>query len=232
MMNTPKNRKIKTKNLLKIILALFIIAVIVAAATNLAVILSTKGKIFDDPDEVTLEDADCIIVLGCGVYNDLTPTPLLEDRLDIAIDLYFAGKAPKILMSGDHGKTNYNEVAAMRNYAIERGVPSEDIFMDHAGFSTYETMYRAKEIFGVDSAIVVTQRYHLFRSLYNANAMGIEVQGVWARGHGFSTANRVNWNLREILARTKDFFFCIFKPEPTFLGDTIDISGSGEVTLD
>ncbi|MBQ4271790.1 MAG: YdcF family protein [Clostridiales bacterium] len=229
-MNIQKPTKKEIKNLFKAVFIVFIIAVIVATATNLAVVFSTKGKIFDDISDVTIEDADCIIVLGCGVYED-TPSPLLEDRINIAVDLYFEGKAPKILMSGDHGKSNYDEVNVMRNYAMERGVPSEDIFMDHAGFSTYETMYRAKEIFGVESAIVVTQRYHLYRSLYNANAMGMEVQGVCATGHGFSRSSLLTWNTREILARMKDFFFCIIKPKPTFLGEEIDIGGNGEATL-
>lgn len=229
-MNIQKPTKKEIKNLFKAIFIVFIVAVIMVTATNLTVVLSSKGKIFDDISDVTIEDADCIIVLGCGVY-DTTPSPLLEDRLNIAIDLYLEGKAPKILMSGDHGKSNYDEVNVMRNYAMERGVPSEDIFMDHAGFSTYETMYRAREIFGVESAIVVTQQYHLYRSLYNASAMGMEVQGVCAAGHDFSRSSLMVWNTREILARMKDFFFCIFKPRPTFLGDSIDISGSGETTL-
>ena len=221
----------RIRRIFKAVLIVFIITFIFMVITNMAVVLSTDDVLFDIAEDVTMEEADCIIVLGCGV-NDDTPSPLLEDRLDTAVELYFAGKAPKILMSGDHGRTNYDEVNVMRRYAMEKGVPSEDIFMDHAGFSTYETMYRAKEIFGVRRAIVVTQRYHLSRALYDAEGMGMEVQGVCATGHTFSLASRTNWNVRELLARTKDFLFRIIKPEPTFLGDPIDIGGNGEVTRD
>jgi len=205
---------------------------------NLVVLISSNPYMYDkseiscadDLTQLKGEDVDAIIVLGCGVHGD-TPTPLLSDRLDAAIEMYKnAEVAPKILMSGDHGRDNYNEVAVMRQYALDRGVPSEDIFMDHAGFSTYETMYRAKAIFGVDSAVVITQDYHLSRALYDARALGIKSCGVRATGHVF--AGQLRWDIRELLARTKDFFFCMFKPEPTFLGDKIDITGNGEVTLD
>ena len=132
-------------------------------------------------------------------------------------------------MSGDHGQKDYDEVSVMRQYALDRGVPSEDIFMDHAGFSTYETMYRAWDIFGVKKAIVVTQKYHLYRALYDAKAFGIHADGVIATGHVF--AAQTMWNMREALARVKDFVWCVFKPEPTFRGEKIDIAGNGEETI-
>lgn len=173
---------------------------------------------------------DAIIVLGCGVYEDGTPTPLLSDRLDAAISLYHAGVAPKLLMSGDHYKDNYNEVAVMREYALERGVPSEDIFMDHAGLSTYDSMYRAANIFEIKSSVVVTQEYHLSRALYLANSLGIDSVGVIATGHTFQA--QPYYSLREVLARSKDYTKCIFKPEASINGEVIDIRGNGEVTLD
>ena len=222
----------------KVCLIAGIIGALLLTVFNLIVVLSSNSYMYDKSDvasagdltQLNGEDIDAIIVLGCGVHGD-TPTTLLADRLDAAIGLYKESKvAPKILMSGDHGRENYNEVAVMRQYAIDRGVPSEDIFMDHAGFSTYETMYRAKAIFGVDSAVIVTQEYHLYRALYDARALGINCCGVEATGHVF--AGQLKWDLRELLARTKDFFFSIIKPEPTFLGDKIDITGNGEVTLD
>ena len=172
---------------------------------------------------------DCILVLGCGVWEE-TPSPLLSDRLDAAVKLYHAGAAPKVLVSGDHGRKDYNEVSVMRKYLIDRGVPSEDVFMDHAGFSTYETMYRASDVFGVRKALVVTQEYHLYRALYDASAFGIEAEGAMATGHVF--ASQAIWNMREAAARVKDFIWCIFKPEPTYRGEKIDIHGNGEVTLD
>lgn len=226
------------KKTFKVCVIAGLIGVILLTVLNLVVVLSSDPYIYDKSDISTAddltqlagEDIDAIIVLGCGVHGD-TPTTLLADRLDAAISLYKeSGVAPKLLMSGDHGRDDYNEVAVMRQYAIDRGVPSEDIFMDHAGFSTYETMYRAREIFGVKKAVIVTQEYHLYRALYDARAMGIECCGVEATGHVF--AAQLKWDARELLARSKDFFFSIFKPEPTYLGDTIDITGNGEVTLD
>ncbi len=216
----------------KILLAVLIIigvTSIVFVTLNLVVCLSVKDRmrsVADGPDD---SGYDCIIVLGCGVWGD-TPSPLLTDRLDTAIELYRRGAAPKLLMSGDHGQKDYDEVSVMRRYAMERGVPSEDIFLDHAGFSSYETMWRASKVFGVQKAIVVTQKYHLFRSLYDARAFGIEVQGTIATGHTF--ASLPMWEARECLARVKDFFWCIFKPSATYGGAPIDIHGNGEVTLD
>ena len=153
---------------------------------------------------------------------------MLQDRLDMGIKLYKAGVAPKILMSGDDGQVEYNEVSAMASYAKEKGVPGKDLFLDHAGFSTYESMYRAQYIFGIKNAIVVTQKYHEYRALYIGQRLGIDVTGVCAEdikylGQGFR-------DIREILARDKDFFKCIVKPDPTYLGEKIDIKGDGRVT--
>ena len=128
-----------------------------------------------------------------------------------------------LLMSGDHGRKEYDEVNTMKQYAIDAGVPSGDIFMDHAGFSTYESIYRAKEIFGAERIIIVTQEYHLYRSLYIAEKLGIEAYGVSATLHGYGTQEQQN--IRETLARFKDFFYALVKPEPTFLGEFIPISG-------
>ena len=133
-------------------------------------------------------------------------------------------------MSGDHGREHYNEVGAMKNYALERSVPSENVFMDHAGFSTYETMYRAKEIFKAKKVVIVTQEYHLYRALYIARQLGLEAYGVAAdvRTYGGQSMR----DAREVLARCKDFALCLFKPEPTYLGDPIPVSGNGDVTND
>ena len=226
------------KRILIVLLIVILVLGLISLILDLVVVCSTSGRIYDEPDivdsssftQLESKDIDCIIVPGCGVYPDGEPTPLLSDRLDIAIRLYEKGVAPKILMSGDHGDDSYNEVAVMRQYAIDRGVPSEDIFMDHAGFSTYETMYRAASIFKVKTAVVVTQKYHLYRSLFNASNLGIDACGVVATGHVFRAQSY--YSFREYFARCKDVIFGIFKPKPTYLGETIDISGSGEVTLD
>ena len=153
---------------------------------------------------------------------------MLRDRLDEGIALYKAGCAPKILMSGDHGSQYYNEVSVMKKYAIEQGVPSEDIFLDHAGFSTYESMYRARAIFGAEKVVIVTQKYHLTRAVYNAKKLRMDAYGVAAKPvkYGGQTIR----NIREYLAISKDFIMTFIKPEPTVLGNPISLDGSGDVT--
>ena len=155
---------------------------------------------------------------------------MLQDRLDEAIKLYEEGIAPKIIMSGDNGREGYDEVNVMKDYAINKGIPSEDIFMDHAGFSTYESIYRAKEIFKVEKAIIVTQKYHLYRALHIGNKLGINVTGVGADPRKYS--GQIFRELREILARNKDFVQSIFKVKPTYLGESIPVSGDGNITND
>jgi vancomycin permeability regulator SanA len=155
---------------------------------------------------------------------------MLKDRLETGISLYKNGYAKKIIMSGDHGKDNYDEVNLMKNYAMQRGVPSEDIFMDHAGFSTYESIYRAKEIFGVKKLIIVSQKYHLYRAIYIANQLGLDSYGVDATKRKYG--KEIYREVREVIARDKDLIKCIFKPEPTYLGDSIPVSGNGNVTND
>jgi len=133
-------------------------------------------------------------------------------------------------MSGDHGTVEYDEVNAMKQYAIEKGIDSEEIFMDHAGFSTYESIYRAKEIFGAERVVIITQEYHLYRALYIADALGLEAYGVASDQRTYS--GQTMRDVREILARNKDFLTSLFKPKPTYLGETISLDGSGDVTND
>lgn len=213
-----------------IILALILVGTGVVLSLNLYV-KNTAGKNFLSPEQAyTLKDVDCIIVLGCKVHSNGSPSGMLNDRLTRGVDLYQNNAAPKLLMSGDHGQTEYDEVNTMKQFAMDSGIPSEDIFMDHAGFSTYETIYRAKEIFGADKVIIVTQEYHLYRAVYIAQALGMEAYGVNADYHTY--AGQLSRDFREILARCKDFATTVFKPEPTYLGEKIDISGDGNVTND
>lgn len=209
------------------LLILIIIATTAVLSINAYVKKTTESRILE-PEQVG-NGYDCILVLGCKV-NGNYPSHMLEDRLSLAIELYQKGAANKIIMSGDHGREEYDEVNVMKNYAINHGVPSEDIFMDHAGFSTYESMYRAKEIFKVKKMLIVTQDYHLPRAIYNATAMGIEANGTYHKPREY--AGQLYRDIREILARNKDFIFCIFKPEPTYLGDAIPIWNSGDKTND
>lgn len=177
-----------------------------------------------------LNDIDCIIVLGCQVRDDGSLSDMLKDRLLRGIELYYGGAAPKLLLSGDHGQTHYDEVNAMKQFAIDNDVPSSDVFMDHAGFSTYETMYRAKEVFQARKVIIVTQEYHLYRAVYIAEKLGLEAYGVSADLRTYS--GQTKRDVREVLARCKDFGLCLFKPESTYMGDAIPVSGDGDLTND
>ena len=217
------------KKVIKFILILIIIVLVAVLGINLYVQVSTKNKIIKDNEYSKIKEADCIVVLGASVWGD-RPSPMLEDRLIQAIELYKNNIAPKIIVSGDHGTEYYDEVNTMKNYLLENGIPEEDIFMDHAGFSTYDSIYRAQAIFGAKKIVVVTQEYHLYRALYIANSLEIEAYGVRANPRQYAGA--VYREVREILARNKDFVKCIFKPEPTYLGDTIPVSGSGNATND
>ena len=208
---------------------IFIIGVISVLAINGYVKESVSHNIMA-PDSVTENNYACIMVLGCGVMENGTPSWMLADRLDTAIELYHAGKAHKIIMSGDHGQKEYDEVNIMRLYAEKRGVPEEDIFMDHAGFSTYESMYRARDVFCISNMIIVTQKYHLYRALYIAKSLGITAIGVNSDPRQYY--GQTMRDIREVAARCKDFFKCIIKPKPTFLGDAIPISVSGLLTRD
>lgn len=200
------------KKLLKYGIIVIIIIAIIVFGINLYVKISTNKQIIKENDYTELSDVDCIIILGAGIWGD-KPSPMLEDRLLEGIKLYQNSVSDKIIMSGDHGRKEYDEVNIMKNYAIEKGIPSENIFMDHAGFSTYESIYRAKDIFQAKKIVIVTQKYHLYRALYIANQLGLEAYGVGADPRQYVGATYRE--LREILARDKDFIKCIFKPEPT-----------------
>ena len=217
------------KKISKVILAFLILIAVIgiyAVSVNCYVKYSQDEKILS-ADDVTGQ-YDCIIILGCGVKPDGTPTDMLLDRLTTGVELYKQGVAPVIIMSGDHGQETYDEVNVMKSVAVELGVPEEKVFLDHAGFNTYESMYRAKEIFRVESAVVITQEYHLYRALYNAENFGIDAVGVSATLHNYKS--QFPRDVREIIARNKDFLWCIFEPEPTYLGDPIDLNGDSSQT--
>ncbi|MBE5785221.1 MAG: SanA protein [Clostridiales bacterium] len=230
-MEQTKRPFIKRKRLFAWALFLLAAAAALPFLVSGFVKLSVKNRILS-PEEAAMMGYDCILVLGAGVWGEgdsAYPSHMLEDRLLTAISLYENNAGKKLLMSGDHGTTDYDEVNVMRSFALERGVPSEDIFMDHAGFSTYESLYRARDVFEAKRVLIVTQGYHLYRALYVAKALGLDAGGVAAdlrpyRGQSY-------YDLREVLARCKDAAMCILKPAPTYLGDAIPISGSGEATF-
>ena len=221
----PVHKKLRT--MFFVILVIGLAGILTVAGLNIYMVLFSKQYTITSSETSQLSDIDCIMVLGCGVRGD-SPTPLLADRLQRGVEVFQVGSAPKILMTGDHGQDNYDEVNVMKQYALEAGIAESDIFMDHAGFSTYESMYRAKEIFGVKKMIIVTQKYHLSRALYIANKLGIEAYGVASDYRTFS--GQLGRDSREVLARVKDIFTVVLKPKPTYLGEAIPISGDGAAT--
>lgn len=216
----------------RVIIGMIIVILVILIALlgiNFFVIAKTKNKILTEEQAKELEDVDCILVLGAGIWGE-NPSPMLEDRLLQGISLYQKGASHKIIMSGDHGSDNYDEVNVMKRYATERDVKSEDIFMDHAGFSTYDSMYRAKYVFEAKKIVIVTQKYHMYRAIYIAEQLGMEAYGVNSDPQKY--VGQTMRNIREVLARDKDWIKCIVKPEPTYLGETIPVSGNGDVTND
>lgn len=209
--------------------AAVLLAAVLALGLNYYVKSMAAEHIYQ-PDALPEKSYDCILILGCGVLPNGEPTAMLKDRLLRGIELYEDGAAPKLLVSGDHGQNDYDEVNTMKDFLIKAGVPSEDIFMDHAGFSTYESIYRARDIFRAQTVIIVTQEYHLYRALYLAEALDLGAVGVSAdlrnyRGQAYR-------ELREIAARDKDFIYAVLKPLPTYLGEAIPVNGDGDLTND
>ena len=231
-MPNKKDNFFKTSSIKKMIIIflwIFIALITIVLGLNAYVCVSSNEDMYQSQDYAE-GTADCIMVLGCGVKNG-KPTPMLKDRLDTAIELYKTGVAEKIIMSGDHGKELYNEVGVMKLYAIKNGVNSSDIFMDHAGFSTYESLYRAKNLFECKKIIAVTQRYHLYRTVYLGKSLGLDICGVST--NDFNYGGFIHREIREILARNKDFFTSLIKPKPKMpLGEKISLLTSGDVTND
>ena len=225
-------------NLLKRALILIIAAGLLVLGASAYVTQSVSGEIAgtDSGEGVSAEvvktcksiDPQCILVLGCAVWVDNQPSPMLRDRLDTAIALYKAGAAPKLLLSGDNSIAEYSEPECMLQYTLAQGVPPEDVFLDYAGFSTYESVYRSHAVFRADRLIVVTQKYHLFRALKACNALGIDALGVASNQQKY--AGRQYREAREVLARCKDLVKGWIKAKPTYLGDEIPVDGDGTVT--
>jgi len=225
-----KRTSVTRKLIISAVLVL-LLAGAVFLTLNSIVKSEASGYIFGIEDAGKLQKADCVIVLGARVYSDTSLSPVLQDRVDYAIALYNAGKADKLLFSGDHGQRDYDEVNAMMQYAMQNGVPKSDIFLDHAGFSTYETMVRAQEVFCVKSAIVVTQEFHLSRAVYNARRVGIDAYGVNSDPRVYMHA--ADNEFRESFARVKDYLYVnLFRPAPKYLGEEIPITGDSSLTHD
>jgi vancomycin permeability regulator SanA len=207
---------------------LAILAAAAATVMNRLVIIDSTDRIITEDEAARLDGVDCILVLGAGVYANKYPSAMLEDRLQEGVRLYQLGVSDRMLMSGDNSKVHYNEVMVMKDYAVKSGIPSSHVFQDHAGFSTYESMYRARDVFVVRKVVIVTQRYHMYRALYIAKALGLDAYGVISDPRPY--AGQSYRELREILARAKDVLSCVLKPLPKYLGDVIPVAGDGDVT--
>jgi len=202
-------------------------ATLLFVGSNLFVVWQGGRHGVAGPDQAPT--AEVAIILGAKVWGDGTPSNMLQDRLLTGIELYRQGKVKKLLLSGDHARATYDEVNAMRTFVLDRGVPPEDVFMDHAGFSTYDTMYRARDVFQVRDALVVTQGFHLDRAVYTARALGLNATGVPADLRVYQNAGR--FAVRDWLARCKALLqLHILRSSPRFLGPPIPIGGDGRTT--
>lgn len=214
----------------KIIIGGFFISIFFAAVIliNLYVDSSSKPYIFQE--ERKIPKVQAVMILGASVYADGRLSDMLKDRADTAIELYRAGKAEKILATGDHGVERYDETNAIKKYLIAQGIPSGDIFLDYAGFDTYDSMYRAKAIFKATSLAVTTQNFHLPRSVYIGRSLGLEVYGLSADKHSYG--NIQGNYLREIPANVKAFLDVNLYAKPEFLGKEIPLIGDGRKSWD
>lgn len=225
-----RKRKGKTLRgrLARLLCGALTLLLLLLAGTNAWVLLSTRSRVLSPAAiEETGREYEAILILGAGIWGH-APSPMLQDRLDAGITLYKAGVAPRLLMSGDDSGPSHNEVQVMKDYATSRGVPADAIFMDHAGFSTYESAMRAKEVFHARKLVLVSQAYHLYRALYLADSVGIEAVGCRAAPRIFR--HELYYQTREALARTKDFFYGLLKPPFYRPGEPVNLAGSGAVT--
>ncbi|HEY4494387.1 MAG TPA: ElyC/SanA/YdcF family protein [Candidatus Paceibacterota bacterium] len=188
--------------------------------TNLVIYADSKPYIYRNIKDVS--EAQTVVIPGAAVSSDGGLSNIFEDRVNTAIELYKAKKASKILVSGDNSTVAHNEVNPVRNYLINKGIPDEDIFLDHAGFDTYSTMYRARDIFQVSSIIVSTQSFHLPRAVFIARSLGLKAYGVSADAGHILFKNYI----REIFANEKVVFNLALNRVPKFLGDVIPITGT------
>lgn len=200
------------KKIFKYILIVLIVIILVPVIINFYVILSTKNRIVSGDSEL-LTDIDYIVVLGAGIRRG-KPSPMLEDRLKTGISLYNNDISNKILITGDHMNDDYDEVTVMKNYLLEHGIPEEDIITDNYGISTYDSIYRVKNVYKSNKVVIVSQRYHLYRALFLSDNLDLESYGVESNLRYYYG----QWyrEIREILARNKDFIKGIIKPKAVY----------------
>jgi len=211
----------RKKRKIGILLGFVLVSAGAVAAANLVVLRGARSG-------TRVSEADCVLVLGAGLRDDGSPSDVLRDRLDEALALYREGRATRIIVSGDHATNAYDEPNAMRAYLEARGVPAPAIFLDHAGFDTYSSMWRAKNVFGAKRVVVVTQRFHLARAVWVARALGMEAEGSAADRHVYRGA--AWWEVREIVSRTKAFVDVNVGRRPHHAGPPISLDGDGRAT--
>jgi SanA protein len=222
-------KKIRVGRIHKILFVIFGGTALVTLLINVGMILTAYRFVYSNMD--TLPERTAVLVLGSQTHGK-TLSPVLQDRVDASISLMENKKGKKLLLSGDHGKLYYDEVNAMRLYVLANapGIQEEDIFMDHAGFSTWDSMNRARDVFEVKDLIIVTQQFHISRAVCMARSLGLDAVGYGINQDRFSGRSLWNWRSREYLARVKAFYSIVLKPKPRYLGDKIPISGDGRAT--
>ncbi len=212
MKKNKKDKKVKNKKrkfILKAVLCLYLCVVIYALSVNFYVIGKEKPNVKTVEEITSIENVDAVLVLGCGVRPDnYTPSDMLKERLEKGAELMSKTKDIKLILSGDDSGESYNEVAVMKRVSLENGVDEKRILCDSFGFSTFESVYNAKEVFGCKKIIIVTQSYHMPRALYIAEKLGLEAYG--AEAYLQTYPKQIIWSAREVLARNKDFLKCAF----------------------
>ena len=214
------------KRILLFVTSCFGLLIIFIITTNLIIYLGTKKYIYNEVEATP--EAEAVLIPGAAIFPDGSLSPVFLDRVDMAIKLYEAKKVSKILVSGDNSTDSHNEVNPVRLYLIDKGIPENDIFLDHAGFDTYSSMYRARDIFGVTSMLISTQSFHLPRAIFTARQLRIEAFGVKADVVHIRFRNY----LREVLANEKAVLNLIFDRKPKFLGEEIPITADGGNNLE
>ena len=217
--------------LLWALLAVAALAALAVAVANVVTVGATRGDVHTVAQTAELledDPADAVVVLGASVHADGTPSDILADRLEVAVDLYLEGAARAIIVSGDSRSSHYNESDAMKAFCVEAGVPSEDVYVDHGGVNTYESMYRARHVFGAERIVVATQAYHLYRAMFAADCLDMQAWGVACDKGAYD--NQQTYSAREIMARTKDFYAALLRLPVDTCGETVSLHDSGDLT--
>ena len=215
--------------ILKILMILLLIPVLTTLTINIGIILTSRKYIYTDINKMPFRTV--VMVLGSQTRGTRL-SPVLQDRVEGGIALMDGRKAKKLLLTGDHGQIYYDEVNAMRLFVLANApaIQEEDIFMDHAGFNTWDSMYRARDVFDVKDLLIVTQKFHISRAVCMARSLGLDAVGYSINQERFSGRSLRSWRFREYFARVKAFYSIVFKPKPRYLGDKIPISGDGRAT--